>query len=88
MSEMIPAHLRSPHDYRQPLPHGQRQCHAAQQPMPLDANPAGRLYRNRSTGIVWTLELEIGGAAWLTSEGVQMTCSMADLAGADWERVA
>ncbi len=51
--------------------------------------PVGRVYRNRRTREVWTIELEIGGLVWLRSDNRQViTTRMDALSEAEWERVA
>lgn len=50
-------------------------------------DPAGRKYLNIQDRQVWTIELEIGGAVWLSnSNGDTRQCSMADLDSLLWER--
>lgn len=50
-------------------------------------NPAGRKYRNIQDGKLWTVELEIGGAVWLSDpDGNTHQCALTELETLLWER--
>lgn len=50
-------------------------------------DPTGRKYRNIQDGKIWTIELEIGGAVWLSdSDGNNHQCTLVALESLLWER--
>lgn len=52
-------------------------------------NPRGRIYRSRHTRMCWTVELEIGGLAWLRSDEDQIIkARMREIETDKWERIA
>ncbi|HEY6612711.1 MAG TPA: hypothetical protein VIZ86_16475 [Pseudomonas sp.] len=51
-------------------------------------SPAGRTYLHQPTRTRWKIDLEIGGAVWLTSErNESQQTSLAALEQPEWQRI-
>lgn len=52
------------------------------------ASPTGHTYRHQPTGTTWAIELEIGGAVWMTGKHNEIRqLRLDDLETPEWHRI-